>query len=422
MKKISNNFLVKILAVFFIVVLIVLFFRSIDTNKPNLEKLSSKIISFCAQENSRQTCYDREIPKILSQGVTLEESFDVIKLIQNQDNGYWFCHAVAHKLSTEEYYKNPNKWKEIMTRIPVGICSNGGLHGALQAHFSSEALNGVQINELMPDLQMICEKRENWQPTAQQQSSCYHELGHLSMYITNADILSAADICDTVGVKDDGRNYLQTCHEGIFMQVFEPREPDDFALIYNIVPQKEKLTVCEKYTEGIDKGACWKIGWKEKYEEFCNKFSGDLRFACFREAWLINDKQIQTAEGIVKYCSYSDDNGEKRKCYNKLFYSLMSIFDFDIERMKPICVSLPKILESQCFANIASRLIETDKRLIEKSVDVCKYAAHLGMAEECYNELVHYANFVFLPGSEDFNKLCRILPDTWLEKCLVLKN
>src|SRR3989338_11059474 len=108
MKKISNNSLIKVLVFFATVVLIILFFHSIDINKSNLEKLSIKIIAVCAQENSRQTCYDREIPKILDQGVTLEESFDVIKLIQNQDNGYWFCHAVAHKLSTEEYYKNPN--------------------------------------------------------------------------------------------------------------------------------------------------------------------------------------------------------------------------------------------------------------------------------------------------------------------------
>lgn len=380
-------------------------------NKINLVKIADEIVASCAHENSRQVCYDTQIPKILDNGVTLEQSFDVIQLIQNQDKGYWFCHAVAHKLSQKEYYKDPSKWREVMTRIPIGICSNGGLHGALQAHFSSEALSGAQIKELMPDLETICEKRPNWQATAQQQSSCYHELGHLSMYLTDGDIEAASYVCDTVGVKSDGRNYLQTCHEGIFMQVFEPREPDDFALIYNIVPQKEKLTICEKYTEGIDKGACWKIGWKEKYKEFCNKFSGDLHYACFREAWVVNDEKIQSAKGVMDYCSYSDDNLEQRKCYNKLFYGLMSMTNFDTEKIESICIDLPGKVKNQCFANIASRLIETDRRLINQSVDVCKYAASLGVAEECYNELVHYANFIFLSGSDDFNKLCRALPD-----------
>lgn len=415
--KISNKTLIRVFSG--IGIFIFLFFAFQFFNNPrSLEKISAEIIKLCVTEDSRQTCYDTEIPKIIDRGLTLEQSIDVIKLIQNQDSGYWFCHAVAHKLTTKEYYKNPKAWKEIMVRSPMGMCSNGFLHGALQAHFSTETLNGVQMSELMPDLQTICEKRENWQPTSQQQSSCYHELGHLSMYLTHGNVREAAKVCSTVGLRSDGRNYLQTCHEGIFMQVFEPREPDDFELIYDIVPQKEKLGVCEQYSDGVMKGGCWKIGWVEKYKEFCNQFEGDVRSACFREAWVIKSDDIQKAEAIVEYCTYAEDISEKRKCYNKLFYSLMSIFNFDTKKLIPICLGLPQSIKGQCFANTASRLIETDRRLIKESVAVCKEADKIGIANECYQELSHYAGFVFPVKSPEFYELCDNLPNKWKEQCL----
>jgi hypothetical protein len=202
------------------------------------------------------------------------------------------------------------------------------------------------------------------------------------------------------------------------MQVFEPREPDDFSLIYNIVPEKEKLAACEKYTQGIEKGACWKIGWKNKYKEFCDAFPGDVRYACFREAWVINDDKIKSAEGIINYCSYTDDPAEKKKCYNKLVYGLMATFDFDVEKMKPICSNLPAGIKDQCFANTASRLIETDKNLIDQSLAICAYAAKLGVAGDCYDELSYYSSFLFASSSPEFTKLCNGLPTDWRAKCL----
>lgn len=396
-------------------------FKTFKSNS-NLLTISNEIIEVCSKEKSRQACYDKKIPLIMDDGVSMEDSFEVVKLIQNKDNGYWFCHAVAHSLSKKEYFKDVTKWRDIMTRVPLGICSNGGLHGALQAHFSSEALNGVQIEEVMPQLQTICEKRVNWQPTQQQQSSCYHELGHLSMYLTGGNVVNAGKICDVVSWRNDGRNYLQTCNEGIFMQVFEPREPDDFGLIYNLIPEKEKLSACEKYTDGLEKGGCWKGGWTNSYKNFCNQFSGDLRLACFREAWVIESEWMDTAEEVVDYCSYSEDMTEKTKCYNKLFYGLMSSDNFDTKRVKSICLALPREIKEQCFANMASRLIETDKRLISESVAICEEAETLGVSSKCYIELIHYASFVFIHGSEDFTKLCSALPEIWKNDCFKTNN
>ncbi|MCH7883368.1 hypothetical protein IIA95_03055, partial [Patescibacteria group bacterium] len=382
-----------------------------------LQEYADRILVKCAPAPSHRQCYDEEIPKLMD-FISMEDAFKVTKLIQNNDDTYWFCHVLAHSLSGKEVAKDPVNWKEVVTRCPRGMCSNGCIHGALQKHFSSASVNNIQLQELMPDLQTICEKRQKWNPTPKEQTTCYHELGHFSLYLTNVDINKSVEICNIVGLKKDGRNYLQTCYEGIFMQIFFPWEPEDLALIYDIIPRKEKLTVCEKYTSNAKKRSCWRIGWQDKETALCNRFTGDIRKACLRQTWIINQDKIKTAEGIIKFCSYSEEPAEKRKCYNKLYYAVMSIFDFDEERMKKICISMPQEIRGQCFANTASRMVETDKRLIERAIDICTFAATFGVEKECYDELLFYAAFVFHPDSEEFLKLCKGLPDPWSKKCL----
>ncbi|MCP6719994.1 MAG: hypothetical protein KJI72_01530 [Patescibacteria group bacterium] len=383
----------------------------------SLEEHADRMIEKCKKAGSNQRCYDEEIPHLMD-FISMKEAFEVTKIIQEKDPTYWFCHELGHNLSEKEYAKDPAKWKDVVTSCPVGMCSNGCVHGAIQRHFIAASLDNTQLQELLPVVESLCERRTNWNPTPLEQASCYHELGHLSHYLTDTNIPKSKELCDTIALKEDGRNYLQTCYEGMFMQLFEPREPEDFALIYNIVPYKEKLGVCEQYTSGVEKGACWKIGWLGKEKEFCNQFTGEIRGACFREAWVIQDEKIETPEGIVEYCNYSDDPTEKRKCYNKLYYSLMAKFEFDEERMKPICMGLPRALQGQCFANTASRMIETDKRLVEKALSMCAFAATLGVERECYGELAHYATFALHAQSDESLSLCNSLPEPWSTSCL----
>lgn len=413
--------LVKRLAVIFLVPIIFISFlfliiRISPKSNKSLNDYAGQISAKCFKSSYRPKCYDDEIP-ILMKEISMNQAFEVTKIVQKNDDSYWFCHGMAHKLSAKEYDKDPAKWKDVMNRCPVGMCSNGCLHGALSRHFSSDSVNDKQLKELLPDLLSLCEPRDNWKPTNQEQSSCYHELGHLSLYLTDANLNKSAEICNTIAVKSDGRNYLQTCHEGMFMQVFEPRELEDFALIYHIVPAKEKLASCDIYPAGVEKGGCWKRGWKNKEVAFCNQYKEDLRNACFREAWVINDDQIETPEGIMNYCNYTNKSEEKRKCYNKLYYSLMAKYDFDTNRMLAICKKMPKNLMPQCFANTASRLIETDHSLFARSAEICTLAKKFAVEKECYEEIIHYLNFVLHPDSEKSLKLCQSLPQPWNSKC-----
>lgn len=395
-----------------------LYFSSFSSKTLSLQKYADHVIKECASSESSLRCYDKMIPQIMDEGASMEDAFAVIRLVQAKDTRYRFCHVAGHKISTNQYMRDPSDWKEVLTKCPTGICSNGCLHGALQARFNSDSLSPTEIRDVLPELNDVCEPRASWKPTPKEQSSCYHEIGHLSMYVTNANIPAAFDICRKTGVKSDGRNYLQTCSEGIFMQVFEPREVDDFALIYRLVPDKDKLSECSVYSDPLQKGGCWKNGWKAGYKTFCNQFEPQLRESCFREAWVIQDKELESASGLAAYCTYSTDPTEKARCFNKLIFGLMASFDFDQERMKNLCKELPRDLQGPCFAHVASRLIETDKELIADSLAMCKFADKYGVAETCYDELTYYANFLYAQDSSEQKKLCAGMPEKWREVCL----
>jgi len=421
------------LTLFFIIfagVLIFVFVRSssitarltgiLYSGSASFESYADRIFTECSSIRSssgRRACYELEVPKLVG-AISVRGAFEVTELIQKKDPTYLWCHNMGHQISEREYAKDPSRWKEVITQCPVGACSNGCIHGAMQAHFREASLGGVELKEVMPDLQSLCEERDDWHPTGLEQASCYHELGHLSVYLTGADINEAVGVCDTIGIKDDGRNFLQTCKEGIFMQIFEPREPEDFALVYDLIPSKEKLESCEQFI-GEAKGACWEKGWNGSAESFCNQFSGPERAACFNEAWVVQDKdKLATPEGIINYCMFAENQDQKKICYNKLVFSLMALFEFDEERMKKVCVGLPEEVKGACFAHTASRMVETDKDLISRAVEICKFAEEFNLGERCYNELLYYSTFSLHAGSEEFIQYCRHLPDPWNTKCL----
>ncbi len=200
------------------------------TTKPNLQEYAKQVISKCQNEKYKPGCYDREIPKLMDY-ISMEDAFKVTQTVQGEDKSYPFCHVLGHKLAAREIDKDPSKWKEVVTRCPSGVCSNGCIHGGFQERFRAENFTDAQIQTLLPDLINLCEDSPNWHPTGLEQGSCYHALGHLTMYLTSADINKATSLCKEIGVKKDGRDFSQLCFDGSFMQIYQPLEPEDFALI-----------------------------------------------------------------------------------------------------------------------------------------------------------------------------------------------
>lgn len=399
----NNNTYSFALLLFVIILLIelwVLFGGSFSylTQKYNssvLEKYAESVVETCSEERYHPSCYDREIPKLMDK-ISMEDAFKVTKIVQDQDSSYPYCHVLGHELSAREVAKDPSKWKEVITRCPPGECSNGCLHGGLQERFrGAETYTDEQIEEVKDDLSNICEKRDSWNPTGLEQASCYHAVGHLTMYLTSADIDKSIKICKSSAIKTDGRNFIQTCTDGVFMQIFQPLEPEDFELIKGKEIKKRDL------------------------ESFCRKYTGQDRISCWHEGWPLYRAEITTPNGLMKFCNNPilATKEAKDQCFYGLFYVVTSQFNFDLTKIHDFCSALPQDRMNQCFGNTASRMIETDYRNIDMATKYC-----LSAPEEskpfCYGELIKYSTFNFHKGSKEFYELCNILPETWKDRCL----
>ena len=370
--------------------------KKLIVNADLLETYAANILQKCSSVNYRPSCYDEEIPKFLGE-ISMEQAFEVTRLIQEEDHGYFYCHVLGHNLSAKETAKDSSKWKDVVARCPSNTCSNGCIHGAFQERFRAEVLPDATIEELKPELVDICEKRVGWDPTNMERATCYHAFGHLTMYMTDANIEKSTKLCREVATASGSEGFIPICFDGVFMQIFQPLEPEDFALIEGKQPTKEELPA------------------------FCDQFSGNEKGSCWNEGWPLFFEQITTSDGVVEFCSVLTDPLLQNRCYTAMFYVVPTQFQLNEERMKGFCSGIRDSKRAQCFANAASRLIETDARLIENSVRMCEYAANFGAEEKCYQELLFYSTYNFHVGSEDFLNFCSALPQAWKSKCLAME-
>jgi len=354
-----------------------------------LNDYTKEIIEKCSKENYRPGCYDKEIPKLLDR-ISMEDAFRVTRVVQkNEGDKYMYCHVLGHNLSAKETAKDPDKWKDVITRCPSGTCSNGCIHGAFQERFRTETMNNKAIDELIPELKTVCEARGTWSPTGLERASCYHAIGHLIMFISDGDINKSNEVCEKLP-----ESYLQMCYDGNFMQIFQPLGQEDIDLVKDFAPKNQK-----------------------EAELFCSKYTGLKNSSCHQESWPLYFEQIKTPDGLVKFCSYSSDVNKQNMCYNALFYVVSAQMNLDLVRIKEFCLGLPDSRKSLCFSNSASRMIETDYNLADKAASLCKDGEALGVGDQCYKELIQYSTFNYHPNSEGASYLCNALPEPWKSQC-----
>ncbi len=356
---------------------------------------ADKVVAKCTSASYKPGCYEEEVPKLMD-FMTMRQAFEVTRSIQDKDKSYAYCHVLGHKLSAKETAKDPNRWKEVITGCPSGLCSNGCIHGAFQERFRREVLSSEEVDKMKAEIKDVCEPRHNWSPTGLEQGTCYHALGHLLMYITGADIKKSLKVCEEVSIKDSGQDWSKLCFDGAFMQIFQPLETEDFALVRGKQPKKEEL------------------------KSFCDKFPENQRGSCWSEGWPLYLQEIEKPAGLVKFCSGSmiQSRDAEDRCYLGMFYVLTAEFQFDLSKVKELCLGLPSLRLNQCFANAASRMIETDYRNISLVTDFCSQVPSEDGKNICFRELIRYSTYNFHPGSNEFFQLCNGLPDKWKTQCL----
>lgn len=369
--------------------------QEIPQNSQDINTISKKIFDACQKEPSKQTCYERDIPKLMDT-ISMVDAFKVVSYVQQMDPSYQYCHTLGHALSAREVQKDPSKWKEVVNMCPRGVCSNGCIHGGFQEKFRDlDVLSNMTKKEqesIIEDLKTVCEEKPGWKPTGMEQASCYHALGHLAMYITFADTKEASDICDTISKKSDGRDFTAVCYDGVFMQIYQPLEDEDFALI-----KGKEVT-------------------RDTFLAACNKFDGQKRGSCISEAWPLFRQDLDNPKNLGLICELEEE-AYKDRCYIGLTWVMTPQLGFDLDKMKAYCKGYPERRRGQCYADVVARLIETDFKNVDRVPGFCAQLEIESEKERCYHELVTYSTFNFPKGSPEAARMCGLMEEPWKTQC-----
>lgn len=367
-----------------------------DTSALSLDEAAQNAVGECSAENDRGLCYERVIPKYLDEGFSMEEVFTITAKVQELDRSYTYCHVLAHNISAKETAKDPSKWKDIVARAPYGVCGNGGSHGAFQERFREESLPNASIDEILALISDVCSQRTSWNPTPAQIANCIHGVGHLVMYVTAGDVEKSNAVCTAFADHIQNKDDIRTCYEGVFMQVFQPIEPEDKALVEHIAPEPAQTSA------------------------YCDQFAGRIRAICIRESWILHADELTSPASFQSHCKSIADNRERAYCIEGITMGVFSrTFDFDEVRMMSFCSQLIPAINSICVDTVAFRLIQTDWRNMERAVSVCARASSANV-EGCYRQLRTYVKNSFAVNDPVRETMCSQLPIDARADCLSL--
>jgi hypothetical protein len=351
----------------------------------------------CKEAPYRPTCYEQQVPTLVTE-MPVERIFDVIRQIRQDDPEYLYCHVLAHKLGEYEVSLDPSKWLDVIAKGPTdGLCSNGFAHGAIVTRFHDEELTPEEFQFALKDLDKACEERPGWTPTDLTKAICYHGIGHVLIHMTEAKVAESLAACEQVALKSDGRDYRQLCTEGVYMQLFQPLEPEDFALIDKL-PFKPTHDTLQKFCSD-------------------NSSTTDQYGACWREGWPFVGDDLYTSDGLQKYCGAITDKKNQDLCYVSAFTINGRHYLEYPDKMAKTCNAMPAQYQGMCFSRGANAFPEEDPNLVSRGVDFCGMAEADAAKDECYRFLANVASFNFHPGSQPFETLCSSLPETYQAAC-----
>ena len=363
--------------------------------KRTVEEYAVRIKKICAVSPMRaELCYENEIENLVHD-VPMEMGFAVIKNIQAEKNSkLWNCHNLGHQIARQEIRKKQEEWKDIFARCPVGECREGCQHGVLQEHFKSSVLNDEQLTSIIGVLQKACIKRKDWNPIGADIYNCLHAQGHLTVYLTAADLPKSLDICRRItGGNDTDQNFL-TCVSGMFMQVYLPYDVDGEALVKDMVPKNRDTLL-----------------------KFCSPYSGSVWTACMVEAWPIFAADVQSSDGIMQFCTLFKTGKDQVDCVKRVVAELTLVLNVDIPRIEKICMELPREWTGECFGALASQVTVVDIQLIPRALTVCPHAPDYAK-EGCYKREIENAKFDLGTGSPAYKEICRGIQEPWKALCI----
>lgn len=368
------------------------FYVLLESKTP--KAIAATIVERCTDASYRPSCYEEEVPKLLADGLSFEDAFLVALEVQALDRSAEYCHNIGHRLGAFEVAKDPSKWKEVARRTPLGKCLNGGMHGAFQERFRNESLAPERIPAFIEEMRGFCDPREDLPSGLIDLSMCAHGLGHLFVFVAAGNVERALPLCAAIGFSDapgvSASGLELSCYDGLFMQLFEPHEPEDHALIAGKAETSDTVAA------------------------FCAGFEGLPKVACIaRSISLFRESNPSGFEGLE--CGTLMNDRERNACRSTQLRLFARDTFLDVEAADTYCAESPADRRGWCYASAGSYAF-----MAGYDYDVpfafCEHAGPAGA--QCYETLAGTIRSMFGHDPAVRSSLCDRLPSPYDEVCL----
>jgi hypothetical protein len=346
----------------------------------------------CAHvQGDRSACYESAVPSLYPK-FSVPQLFAIIRAIRTEDPSYQFCHVLAHKIGERVVAEDPGAWIDAIPLNPAdGLCSNGFIHGVVGGRFRSEVLDDATITKFLPDFRTACQPHDDWEPSDLGRATCYHGLGHLFDFITDAQLPKALAICEAVAPDA----YRRVCIQGVFMQIYQPLEPDDFELIKQLPVQPTRDNV----------------------RQFCAGFSSALYVgSCLEESWPLFHDEILRGD-VASFCSGQPDAEETDMCYVSMSSIIGRTSLGDPEHAAAACARFPEERRGTCYAYSAQAILEEDIEDGGKALAMCERAG--AFSEQCIDQLIDHSTFTFGSNAAAHGRFCDLFSGNRQQACFM---
>ncbi|MDO8408295.1 MAG: hypothetical protein Q7S95_03630 [bacterium] len=360
----------------------------------SLQSYANQVRKDCSEVRYRPACYEKEIPA-LTDLLSMQQVFDVVRLVQQSDPTLLHCHTLGHDIADNEVKKNPGSWKDVIANCPDRVCNEGCMHGALMAHYGVESFDENRIAQVKQELTGVCSNAA----TDAGRAICNHGLGHLFMYITSADIPRSLELCDFIAHDNTANShYVPSCIQGVFMTIYQPLGVEAEELVKSITPKKSAVPA------------------------FCAPYSDIALESCRNESWILSREDILKPDGLTAFCSYSNNTTTQERCYDTVLNNRAITWlleSSEVETYETYCQGLSGSWKEYCFMTGAQKLVQADLQHTKDAVALCQDASVSGIGESCFEQLsVYFPRTYLKSGSEEYTDFCTQMPASWRNACL----
>lgn len=364
----SRKFLRSFLIIFFLG-LIVLLTRNGILKEPTVLSEANKINNVC---KSSKLCLNDQFYQLSKQTNLANATkvlFSLQKLNPEASTG---CHLIAHRITQAETEKNPKAWKDILKKVSPSICTGGFLHGVLEVHERTDP--GFNIND--KTVSAIC--KELLSDTATGERSCYHNMGHLMLIQTHADIDESVNECSKLS--DSNASY--ECLSGAFMENLTSENLVAHGFLKTRVP--------------------WNNERAKQVEELCNKYQNtSATKACWKElSYIFTTIHKQDPKELYKECQNAPEKSMSDECY---VYGVGNIVNMPriiksdlINLCKP--VQGDKKVFDYCMRQVVWTLVTSNTENTDRALNLCDVSPS-GYKISCVHNIITYLQINKVKGT-----------------------